>query len=92
MKDNEYSRNDLQADLDIVSYCFADQIRARMQKRAPSDVLQKRMAVALERMREVMDEDEEIVFDARISMSVSAEEVPPIGEVSARIEKKNGKN
>lgn len=89
MKDNEYTRNDLQADLDIIGYCFADMIRSRMERHAPSDVLQKRMEKTLMRVREIMDEDEEIVFDAKISMRAADGSVPPIGDVSARIEKKD---
>ena len=85
MIENDYTRNDLQADLDIIGYCFADMIRARMEKRAPSDVLQKRMEKTLMRVREVMEEGESIVFDAKMSMAVADGCVPPIAEVSARI-------
>lgn len=81
--------SDVEADLEILALCFAAKMRARMEKRDDTAVDGKMMA-ALGRLREVMDDDEEVAFSLEIQKRACKEgEVPPFANVKAYITKRN---
>ena len=87
-----YTKDDLDADLDILSYCFADQVKAKIEKRKPSQALLAKMNEILPRVREHIAEDEKVSFSVEIAKETYKQgETPPFGKVRAYIEKICGK-